>query len=90
MEQLAELGAGIIVGSTLRKNGVAGAPLDLKRIKDFVAAWKRAGAQKSQKSQASKNKKGKVEKKKSKSNSASNTKKSPLKKGRQLTRAKKR
>ena len=29
-----------IVGSTLRKNGKAGAPLDLNRIKNFVKAWK--------------------------------------------------
>jgi predicted TIM-barrel enzyme len=34
-------GAGVIVSSALRKDGRAGAPLDLKRIKNFVNAFYR-------------------------------------------------
>ena len=34
---------GVIVGSTLRKGGKAGAPLDAARIKKFVKAWKTKG-----------------------------------------------
>jgi predicted TIM-barrel enzyme len=32
---------GMIVGSVLRENGVAGAKLDLKRVKKFVHTWKK-------------------------------------------------
>ncbi|MBU1949749.1 MAG: phosphorybosylanthranilate isomerase, partial [Candidatus Eisenbacteria bacterium] len=32
--------AGVIIGSAIRRGGVAGAPLDIKRIRQFVSAWK--------------------------------------------------
>ncbi len=36
------LSGGVIVSSALRQGGKAGAPLELKRVKGFVAAWKAA------------------------------------------------
>lgn len=40
--EIRKLGFGVIVGSDLRKGGVAGAPLDLKRIRAFIAAAKKS------------------------------------------------
>jgi len=41
LSRIRQLGARIIVSSALRKNGRAGAPLDVKRIKEFLAAYHR-------------------------------------------------
>lgn len=43
--ELRKKGLGVIVGSDLRKGGQAGAPLDAKRMKAFMQAWRR-GARK--------------------------------------------
>lgn len=48
---------GIIVGSTLRKGGLAGAPLDAKRIRDFIQGFKKTKSVSSSK-KAGKSKKG--------------------------------
>ncbi|MBU6155221.1 MAG: BtpA/SgcQ family protein [Bdellovibrionales bacterium] len=53
LKNLPDRNIGMIVGSTLRRGGKAGAPLDLKRIRSFIAAqkkWKKSGNGKSRKS----------------------------------------
>ena len=53
MKTLPDSNIRMIVGSTLRRGGKAGAPLDLKRIRSFIMGyrkWKKAGNGKSRKS----------------------------------------
>lgn len=40
-EPLQSTGLRLIVGSTLRRSGTAGEPMDLKRVQSFVKAWKK-------------------------------------------------
>ena len=40
LKELSNKNIGVIVGSALRSAGIAGAPLDLKRTKAMVSAWK--------------------------------------------------
>lgn len=44
--EIRKLGFGVIVGSDLRKGGIAGAPLDLKRVRAFITAAKKLAARK--------------------------------------------
>jgi uncharacterized protein len=43
LAELLKLADGVIVGSDLRRNGRAGAPLDPKRVREFAKAFQKAG-----------------------------------------------